>query len=56
MEHRHKGQISTHISLSYPSQIVDRRVWKRALHDTKIPCRSGFYTRRNPEIPKPISY
>ncbi len=32
--------------------LVDRRVWKRALHDTNILCRSGFYTRRNPEIPK----
>ncbi len=31
---------------------VDRRVWKRALHDTNIPCRSGFYTQRNSDIPK----
>lgn len=26
---------------------VDRCVWKHALHDTNIFCRSGFHTRRN---------
>jgi len=31
-----------------PDNTVGRRVWKRALHDANILCRSGFYTRRNP--------